>query len=389
MAKGKKKKKGVMSRRLVPKWARQLKEWRDLSVRTAEEWIASQGGDRSLRDPGPEFSDDVMDLYEHMVPDGAMRLMEDPRNLEAAQVMGISPGTAAALKLAQEGLTLHGLLRWANLGMPAFVLDAETAGMLALTDVDRLDLEDVHFPFPTFFLILEPGSPVYLTDEKDPVRSLFVHVYEQEGKRRLSIQAQDIHGDQRDLTLAYPTKNGKVGKWVERVRGQYKEVAGGARASGMEHRSEDVVIHAIQTMVRLVVSFAMLFRTEGAEPKPPRLPVNTKRWDQSELPRPQDWVVAKLKMPEAVKRAVKEGTQAAGGIVTARHVVRGHWKPQAYGPGRTLRRVIRIDPYWRGAGPEALTKTVTSRRPRKKRTDNPSQRRATQRARLRRIMRSM
>jgi len=383
-----KRKKGVMSRRLVPKWARKLKGWRDTAVRAAEEWIVMQGGDRALRDPGPEYTEEVMDLYEYMVPDAALTLVEDPRNLRAAEVMGVTPGKAAALQLMQEGLTLHGLLRWANMGMPAFVLDAETAGMLALTDVDRLDTQDIHFPFPTFVLILEHGSPVYLTDEKDPVRSLFVHVYERDGERRISIQAHDIHGDERDVTLAYPEKNGKVGAWVEKVREQYKTVARGARAAAMEHRSEEVVINAIQTMVRLVVSFAMLFRTEGAEPKPPRLPVNTKRWDQSELPLPQDWVVAKLKMPEAVKRAVKEGTQASGGIVTARHVVRGHWKPQAYGPRRSLRRVIRIDPYWRGAGPEALAKTVMSRR-RKKRTDNPAQRRATQRARLRRIMRGV
>lgn len=386
MAKGRKK--GVMSRRLVPKWARILKEWRDLAVRTTEEWIASKGGDRALRDPGPEYTEEVMDLYEYMVPEGAMRVRLDERTQKQAAALGVSPEMAAALQLLQEGLTMHGLLRWANMGMPAFVLDAETAGMLALTDVDRLDLEDVHFPFPSFVLILEPGSPVYLTDEKDPVRSVFVHVYEQAGKRKVSIQAQDIHGDERDVSLDYPKKNGKVGKWVETVRRKYRDLRVESRKAGIEHRSEDVVIDAIQSMVRLVVSFAMLFRTEGAEPKQPRLPVNTKRWDQSELPLPQDWVVAKLKMPEAVKRAVKAGTEAREGIVTARHVVRGHWKPQAYGPGRALRRVIRIDPYWRGAGPEALTKTVMSRR-RKKRTDNPAERRATQRARLRRIMRGL
>ena len=31
-----------------------------------------------------------------------------------------------------------------------------------------------------------------------------------------------------------------------------------------------------------------------------------------------------------------------------RLLVRGHWKNQAHGPGMTLRKLIHVEPYWRG-----------------------------------------
>jgi len=42
------------------------------------------------------------------------------------------------------------------------------------------------------------------------------------------------------------------------------------------------------------------------------------------------------------------GSGESGRQLDHRVKVRGHWKPQAYGKGRTLRKTIYIDPYWKG-----------------------------------------
>ena len=41
----------------------------------------------------------------------------------------------------------------------------------------------------------------------------------------------------------------------------------------------------------------------------------------------------------------------------ARHIVRGHWRNQAWGPRHTKRRLVFVPPHWRGTGPASPEKT--------------------------------
>lgn len=60
---------------------------------------------------------------------------------------------------------------------------------------------------------------------------------------------------------------------------------------------------------------------------------------------------------QRVKEAVETGQR-----IRTRHVVRGHWKRQRHGPGRTSTKLIFIQPYWRGPnGAEAEPKTYMVR----------------------------
>jgi hypothetical protein len=386
---------------LVPRWARDLKKQRDRALEIAEAWIEIKGGDRSQRDPGPSYDDEDMPLLGQAFIDRRSLEGQVKQQMKAARALGLGRTREREVRghVFDAGVRgLHKWLRWANFGMPAFVLDAETAGMLALTDVDNLDISDVHLPFPTFMLVLEPGSNIKMFNvqrrKEEPVQAVVVHVYEpaeaeaREGKydRYLEMTIIGKSGFRREFGMDYPEKNGRVRKWIEAIG---REVGAFAEAA-KEREVEMIESHAgplAIAVLRLVLSFAMLFRAEGAKPKKPRHTVASRRHDQSELPLPQDWAVTRVQMPTQVKAALEEsGAVGRGGVLTARHVVRGHWKMQPHGPGMKLRKPTRIDPYWRGAGPEALTKEmrpITPRRSRSKRTDNPRERRA----RLRRLMR--
>jgi hypothetical protein len=43
-----------------------------------------------------------------------------------------------------------------------------------------------------------------------------------------------------------------------------------------------------------------------------------------------------------------EGNTTSRNSPTVQTLVRGHWKHQPYGPGLTARKLIHIEPYWRG-----------------------------------------
>lgn len=44
----------------------------------------------------------------------------------------------------------------------------------------------------------------------------------------------------------------------------------------------------------------------------------------------------------------RPGGQSSAPRIDVRLLVRGHWKNQAHGPGMTLRKLIHVEPYWRG-----------------------------------------
>jgi len=377
-----------------PKWVKALSSRRNDAIALAEEWIYFRGGDRKKRDPGLDVSLDspVVDFFESAAAPQILQQLERAAasTSESLGDLDLDEGekeeTPMEQALLRGGLAWHAPVRWANFGMPAFILDPDTAGMLALTDVDRLDVEDVHLPFPTFVLVLEPGAHLNLTlrrhkTQRVPVDLIWVHTYERDGDRMLEIVAEAKGGGEAEVMLPFPEKNGKVAEWVD-LYGQGLALAVEAmerEGDPVAAREQEQVMQDMMALIRLVVSFAMLFRSEGGTPHKPLHGISRAQYDQSELPLPKDWRVAQVRMPSQVKKALRETGQIRGGVVTARHVVRGHWKMQRHGAGRTLLKPIKIDPYWRGVGPEALTKTTMPRRKKK----NPTEKAAL----FRRLMR--
>lgn len=64
------------------------------------------------------------------------------------------------------------------------------------------------------------------------------------------------------------------------------------------------------------------------------------------------------------RASVREFVAMGGSAPTVRTMVRGHWKRQVCGPGGTDRRLVRIEPYWRGPddGPVAVRSHVVGER---------------------------
>lgn len=86
-----------------------------------------------------------------------------------------------------------------------------------------------------------------------------------------------------------------------------------------------------------------------------------RRYDRAGARRYPDVNVVNLR-----RRPVPEGRDAAtrtGRRLEDRHLVHGHWKDQAYGPGRALRRRTYVADYWRGPddAPVKVSKPVVKK----------------------------
>jgi hypothetical protein len=369
----------------APKKGRKRKGWypkklgrhRDSAVRLAEGWIEMMGGDREKSDPGTSF-DAVQEAG--MVLFGGRK----PTYAMLSQALSTMPGHSGLSRADYEAevsnlaLAAHRLIRWVNFGMPTYILDPDTAGMLSLIDVERIKQSDIHFPFPTLLIILEPGSPLYMDDKGHTreVRYIWVNHYEDRKNNAWLRITPAVDLDAVSLPVPLRYESGRnVSAWLKE----------GPRQQWGTERMTELDKAAIQAAIRLVVSFVL--HLTAHKPSPARAPSikSEPRLARQDLPLPTDWVVARIKMPAQIKAAIKEQGPKVQGKLMLRQVVAGHYRRVVHGVGRALRLWQRIDPYWRGEGPEAAVREVVApkRRPKKKRTDNPAERRR----RLRRLLR--
>ena len=61
----------------------------------------------------------------------------------------------------------------------------------------------------------------------------------------------------------------------------------------------------------------------------------------------QPWVLSRPVVVD-VRSEVRDFCMGGGRVPSVRTMVRGHWRRQPHGPGSTLRKMIHIEPFWRG-----------------------------------------
>lgn len=333
---------------------RWLERERNMALALAEKWIRHHGGARTASDPG--VSHKSLTQIAEVVYGGTFTYEQ---MVDAFLRAGSSPDYVPTIadyrfELGNLAIGSHRYVRWANFGMPMFMLDPGTATMLALTDVSRLEVADVKFPFPTFVVVLEPGAPLYIDVDgrTKAVRYIWVHHHEDtKGRMVLHVAASTSDGVAVQMPFVYGSGT-TVGDWLDAPRRQDYGPALTPLDAG-----------AMDRAVQLVVSLSMHLATTRAQSVAPRHESARGRIGAVGLPEPKDWVVARVTMPKEIGEAVRKQGASLNRDLTVRHVVRGHWRMQPYGTGRAQRRPTWIAPHWRGEGPEALTKTIRSGNP--------------------------
>lgn len=265
--------------------------------------------------------------------------------------------TKLLLQVPNEQLMIMWATRWIDQGCPRVVFDSRYASLLMATDVGADILDRIVFPWRAFLLEMPDG----LLTIKDGVGALhdvckvFVQVMQLENR------------DDYTLNTIAMAKNGlqlwRHGVAVDKLTTS-KIAREGTWGIGFKTDSRDDRV--LNLIGRLVISMCVAlsdpdnFHKQKASRKIHHISAKYRDPSEVRLPEIQTFVIGrptKINCRPAIIDYIEEGSTRKG--PTVRFLVRGHWKLQPHGVNNLLRKLIRIDPYWKG--PEEakiLTRTI-------------------------------
>lgn len=256
------------------------------------------------------------------------------------------PVLAASLMLPSIQMRWNWIGRWYEQGMPRVVWsDRKFPEMLMMSNADPSVIEHVKPPWRAFLVDLPPDllfSRHPRTGQPEPLTQLMVHCIRRrpDGQLVWNFMAQGpsmIELWRHGLTTEHLIRTGE--DYYSRL------YAGSVEA-------EDDRIFVL--LGRLLIGLCLTL----SDPRKVREARHTKHKSRAgtagakkPLPITRNFVVeavTTLRVREALQEFVQKGPpkKQPGHSPTVRSLVRGHWKMQPHGPGRSLRKLIFREPYW-------------------------------------------
>lgn len=267
---------------------------------------------------------------------------------------------------------------WAQLGFPVISLTHDFFRAVAVTDFGDAGDEPLHMPFPAFVLRLpeslggqEQATPlfIYPLPTKHVLRDgIGLPLYA--SPEGAEIQACDVKfGATRMSLTPEPGEGAERGSWTHWNNGIPVQHFLHGKVAGIDERDpiEAYVTSALgqsfdaemTARARRVLGNTLLYiNANGGLPAEKK--VGAEVAVEREHSDPRFRVGRAIKLGAKLKNAIREGLRGgASWKLESRFVVRGHWRNQAYGPDRSLRRRQWISPFWKGPEDmgEALERT--------------------------------
>lgn len=254
--------------------------------------------------------------------------------------------------------TFHMTGRWAQYGYNVFSLSEDLAATFLLTEPLPVPEEGLALPFPVFVIRVPAGVVPFFIDGKQVwAESIWVHQFT--GRHR-------VHGETEFLRVSAFHKQAQV--WRDRFPPNFADAEDEVIFNRTEYGDPEYIPEdqlSVKAAVQVVRNFvAWLDSTGGVKGK--SQPVRRGKSKESKRKAdsgvyPRVWLLGKeVKLRTELKRCAAEVALGAskrhapkGWRVRNRAIVRGHWKQQSYGPKHSLRKLKRIEPYWRGPEGEA------------------------------------
>jgi len=265
---------------------------------------------------------------------------------------------------------IHFSANWVRHHMPVFQPSVSLFSALLLTDVSDVLISDIHLPFSTF-VVVPPQSlqwKISINNISHLVEAIFLHDF-------LGVSADNIRlekyksayrrgdivtamqGEERcwSATLVYsgeffgpgnPVHNFTVGEWLTYC---------GEPPVDDFHKGLKGALPLLAPAVRVLVGLALYIAEHGkgkrVEPHTSK-PRRRRAGIEATSNRPTLYVIGeniKLgnELVDAAKLSISNNAHALW-KVRRRFVVRGHYRNQACGTGRTERRLQWIQPHWKG-----------------------------------------
>ena len=219
---------------------------------------------------------------------------------------------------------------WLYCGMPSFTLSHKAAAQFMATKVSESVLQDIRTPWKTF-LIHVPAGILELPYDDGPAQVTHVIVANPK-PNKFGVLA---------LTNKHTMSVGAGTTFVE--------VLGSRWTTDWEDLERALQgDRAMRMVYNLVAALLVHLEERPGDTKPLG---RAKTWNrQPPSARELTKHTFEVRAPVTVdcQPAIKQYLDGTGSSPTVRTLVMGHWKHQVCGTGRTERRRIFIEPYWRG-----------------------------------------
>ncbi len=316
---------------------------------------------------------------------------------EDAYLLGVCSGvsTSFGLEMNRElAETGHWQLRWRRYGYPTFNLTHSLAAALLLTDCSAVKGSEFRFPFPSFLITLPyPKSPLVIDGAEGPGGVRWIMVNTMDCPQTKDAEKMDAwlssggwkKGSCKEvnplpLTMVRLIENEGVGVFERKPFPKDDDTL----ESWLMASHPIEAVHHLETTsldnaaamagLRLVANLCLYLDAQKQAGLDLPARGNPKRKKSHRRPRqsgpviPPAWVLGTdIKLsPElraaAAQSARPKSQQRPEWKLQSQHVVRGHWKMQRHGPQRSLRKKIRVEPYWRGPRlSEAVLRSFTEK----------------------------
>lgn len=277
-------------------------------------------------------------------------------------------------------LLSHALVRWHAGGMPRFRLTHGLVTQLAMTDPNGIDLEQIQQPFPTYIIELPRPKGPLLWDTPEGLtepKYMFVHRNMCGGAEEIVRGTKIPNSKILDELVASRRRATTPKQSVILFDGLRPDAQGYILA---QHRLLDTHVLDLRDQGRLLCEVEVTGHDETCLVMAERISynlalylrhhpnrssgggrvVNHEHGLQSKIYEVGEDVPLIPELRDAARSACETESGRERWVLAQRFIVRGHWKEQPFGPGRTQRKLIFVQPYWKGpAGSPVVSRAYT------------------------------
>lgn len=267
-----------------------------------------------------------------------------------SQAASVDPGlqivAEALMHMPHEQMKAMWAARWVDQGCPRITVEGRFASLLMSTDAGPEVADMVVPPWKSFMIEIPEGILTAVnprTNTESSLRRVFVQqLVDDKGELVWNFIAESNdalqlwrHGLSTRDCLVFDDGRNTV-DWSE-----------AAFTESIETQDERVIL----LVGRLIVSTCLSLSDPTNFHEQKKTKGRGKRWRVSGSgPEIRTFVLGrpiKIDCRQSIRDFIHNRKQE-GSRLTVQFLVRGHWKNQAHGPGHSLRKLIHIEPYWKG-----------------------------------------
>lgn len=305
--------------------------------------IAAKLTKRVKRTMGPDFvvESDSIDTFRVFAREMLMVIQDriESSTMEYLQRTGDSGFASLVFELFLQAL-------WDRWQQPTFHISPALWSRFVLTDPKAVQGDDFHLPFPAFVIVPPPGMLRMINQEGRLLDAAGIMVGKVQAGNGDPVLAIHMLPDIAECNLTlyhrarWPDPEQSVMDALDLTR---------QRTEPLDMTPED--IDCVYPALRGTINFCVYLRTELGRKDvdldaPPK---RRKRALPGERPTRRFEVGKKIKLSPGLRAAAEKVSRGEPcWELKTGHVVQGHTKRQRYGPGRTLTKLIHVEPYERG-----------------------------------------